>query len=129
MRSPCARASTIESKMALIITSESLRERCGNLLFTSSIKSRFVITISLATQQRFLCLTSPFSLLEQRGRPFVSEPTSLRVGETPSDRCEKQLFPPSLLLGTRIIDSRILLYPHPLGGEFDGIIQRTKLIH
>src|SRR5262245_8818659 len=44
IRSPCARASTMESKMALMITSESLRERCGNLLFTSSIKSRLVIT-------------------------------------------------------------------------------------
>src|SRR3990170_3740031 len=44
MRSPWASASTIESKMALMITSESLLERCGNLLLTSSIKSRFVIT-------------------------------------------------------------------------------------
>jgi hypothetical protein len=30
--------------MALMMTSESLLERCGNLLLTSSIKSLFVIT-------------------------------------------------------------------------------------
>src|SRR5688572_7095770 len=45
MRSPWARASTIESKMALMMTSESLLERCGNRLLTSSIKSLFVITL------------------------------------------------------------------------------------
>src|SRR4030095_15358675 len=130
MRSPCARASTIESKMALMITSESLRERCGNLLFTSSIKSLFVITSPHDTRRIWIDVwQSPFSLLEQGGRPFVAEPTSLRGGETPADRCKKDLLPPTLLFRTRIVDGRILFQTNPLSGEFDGVVQRPELVY
>src|SRR5215467_8831155 len=43
IRSPWESASTMESNIALMITSESRRDRWGNRLFTSSIKSLLVI--------------------------------------------------------------------------------------
>src|ERR1051325_12153094 len=64
MRSPCASASTIESKIALIITSESRRDRCGKRLFTSSMRSLFVMSFS--PKREVVLVVQPFGRVEER---------------------------------------------------------------
>src|SRR5690349_18870899 len=152
MRSPWASASTIESKIALMITSESRRDRCGNRLFTSSMRSLFVMSFSpkrevvLVVQpfgrvEKRVPSSFPFSatgkmqlkvsgaLLEHRWGPLVSEPATLASRKGPAENTRKQSLPPALLSGAGVVHRRICPKADALGGHVDRIVQRTEVVN